>query len=319
MTFRNWTTLALVFTAVAVTTPSRGFAAENDAAVVPASQEQIASLSGDAFQALVTKVVRKVEWQRFHTRLWQGAALNNLLMVGDTLRTGTDAKAELLYGDGSVTRVGSLTSLTLAGDDHRELHLDGGKVWLHIMKHNAGMRIITPGAVAAVTGTELLVEFDAVKRTTEVTVFEGAVNVTGDVGNIVRVTGGTTSHVPFHAPAAPAAPMDNRKLLERENIFKPLSLEDSNGTKLPDAKDPNGHPTTPDSKPAAGTAVTTTKPATANPEAETPAGTTAVAPVTATAPVKPVQPDLKGQTDKLLDPRVINGSPTTGRVKVIIK
>lgn len=312
---------AMAVATLAVVVPLQGYAADTaspaDAMVAAANPQQIAMLGGDPFQALLTRVVRKVEWQRFRTRVWQSAAVNNVLMVGDTLRTGADAKAELLYGDGSVTRVGSLTSLTLSGADRRELHLDGGRVWLHIIKHNAGMKVITPGAVAAVTGTELMVEFDPVHRTTEVTVFEGAVNVTGDVGNIVKVMGGTTTRVPFHAPAAPPAPLDNRKLQERENIFRPLSVEDSNGAKT--GEPTATHTTAPENTPkpvAAGNP--TPKPgATPEPEQPTPAPTTAAAPTT--EPNKVVQPDLKGQTDKLLDPRVINGSPTTGRVKVIIE
>jgi hypothetical protein len=279
--------MAAVLAVLALATPGAR-AAEADAHAA-----QLAMLGGDAFQAVVTKVVRTVEWQRLHTRAWQPAIVNNLLATGDTLRTGADAKAELLYGDGSVTRVGSLTSMTLSGEDKRTLHLNGGRVWLHIIKHNAGMRVITPGAVAAVTGTELMVEFDPVKRTTDVTVFEGAVNVTGDVGNLVKVVGGTTTHVPINAPAAAPVPLDSAKVRERDNIFKPLSVPE-NGTATPQ---PGG--ATP--APVATTAPVATQPTTV-PEAP-----------------KPVQPDLKAQVKPLIDPRVINGSPTTGSVKVIIE
>ncbi|MDB5101347.1 MAG: FecR protein [Cyanobacteria bacterium RYN_339] len=282
--------MAAVLAALALATPGAR-AAESDAHAA-----QLAMLGGDAFQAVLTKVVHKVEWQRFRTRAWQPAGINNLLVTGDTLRTGAEAKAELLYGDGSVTRVGSLTSMTLTGEDKRTLRLDSGRVWLHIMKHNAGMKVITPGAVAAVTGTELMVAFDPIKRTTDVTVFEGAVNVTGDVGNLVKVLGGTSTHVPFNAPAAAPLPLDNTKVQERDNIFKPLSVQE-------DA------PTTP--KPVVGTNAT-------------PAPITTTAPI-ATQPTavpeqpKPVEPDLKAQVKPLVDPRVINGSPTYGQVKVIIQ
>jgi hypothetical protein len=280
--------MAAILAVLSLATPGAR-AAETDA-----HARQLAMLGGDAFQAVLTKVVKKVEWQRFRTHAWQPAGINNLLVTGDTLRTGAEAKAELLYGDGSVTRVGSLTSLTLTGEDKRTLRLDGGRVWLHIIKHNAGMKVITPGAVAAVTGTELMVDYDPIKKTTDVTVFEGAVNVTGDVGNLVKVIGGTTTHVPINAPAAAPLPLDNSKVQERDAIFKPLSVpEDSSATP----------------KPVVGT----------NP---TPAPTVApVANQPTPVPEQPkqVQPDLKGQSAPLLDPRVINGSPTYGQVKVIIK
>lgn len=297
--------------------------------------------AGDPYQATVTKIVKLVEWQRYRTTRWQKASIDNLLLVGDTLRTGTDAKAELLYGDGSVTRVGSLTSLTLTGDNKRELHLDGGRVWLHIQKGGAGMRVITPGAVAAVTGTELMVEFDPAKKLTEVTVFEGSVNVSSDVGNLVRVIGGTTTMVPFNAPAAAPVPLDTRKLQERENIFRPLSVKDS-GTNGGDK--PTTTPTEPKAtdKPSdssqgqSGTEHATATPAPdtqTNTKAGDPASTTTtttngtttdpngaqtVTPTTATDK-KTVEPDLKGQTQRMGDPRLIGGSPTTGTLEVIIK
>ncbi|MEB3197595.1 MAG: FecR family protein, partial [Candidatus Sericytochromatia bacterium] len=141
--------------------------------------------AGAPLEAVVTQVVRRVDWQRALTTRWQPAGLDLVLLTGDSLRTGQDAKAELLYGDGSVTRVGALTRLTIAGDQKRELRLEAGRIWLQIRKSGAGMRIVWPGAVATVTGTELVVEFDPTRRATEVTVFEGAVDVAGDVGQLV--------------------------------------------------------------------------------------------------------------------------------------
>lgn len=300
--------------------------------------------AGDPYQATVTKIVKLVEWQRYRTTRWQKASLDNLLLVGDTLRTGTDAKAELLYGDGSVTRVGSLTSLTLTGDNKRELHLDSGRVWLHIQKGGAGMRVITPGAVAAVTGTELMVEFDAAKKLTEVTVFEGSVNVSSDVGNLVRVIGGTTTMVPFNAPAAAPVPLDTRKLQERENIFRPLSVKDPGANGQNNGNSGNGGTpaATPEpkatDKPSDSTqGQTGTEHATATPAPATnpdkPADTTNTNTSTNGTPTdtpnaqtnpaatdkKAVEPDLKGQTQRMGDPRLIGGSPTTGTLEVIIK
>lgn len=304
------------------------------APAVAAEGAQVAA--SDPFQATLTKAVKKVEWQRYATQAWQRALVDTLLLGGDTLRTGGDSKAELLYGDGSVTRVGSLTTLTLTGDRRREIRLDGGKIWLNIRKSGAGMRIITPGAVAAVTGTELMVEFDPTRRTTEVTVFEGAVNVTGDVGDLVKVMAGTTSRVPFKAPAMAPIPLDNTKIQERNNLFRPLSIDTpgaeptappTSGT--PTGVAPSAAPTSPDAgrngqtdpgKPPVNATEpqpngTTGTPTGTQPDPGTPAGT----PPAGTAADKPVNPDLKTQTSPLFDPRVIGGSPTTGTVKVIIE
>lgn len=315
MKIRNLAMSAILIAAV-------GAASSAQAADRVAAKAQV-----DPYQATVTKIVKLVEWQRYRTTRWQKASLENLLLVGDTIRTGADAKTELQYGDGSVTRVGSLTSLTLTGEGKRELRLDSGKVWLHIQKGGAGMRVITPGAVAAVTGTELLVEFDPVKQLTEVTVFEGSVNVISDVGNLVRVLGGTTTMVPHNAPAAAPVPLGTGKLEVRENIFKPLSVKDggeAQPTQPTGEKDPTGteptetdptdvKPDTTGTTPTTGTTAkpetgTATQPTTGEPAVTSPTGTTPVD--------KPAAaPDLNNQND----PRFMGGSPTTGTIRVIIE
>lgn len=302
--FRAFCTLTLFFTSAAFVlgTGTRGAA------------------NPDPFAATVTKVVRQVEWQRSSTTVWQRAALNNLLLAGDGLRTGAGSHAELLYGDGSVTRMGSLTSLVLTGDRRREVRLTAGKIWLQIRKGGAGMRVLTPGAVATVTGTELMVEFDPARRATEVTVFEGSVDVTGDVGNLVRVLAGTTTRVPLQAPAAAPVPLAPTKLQERSSLFKPLSVEDSHSAPVPVGT--GGSEGQQEPAPDA----TLTRPGRADaPEAQSPVADADPLPPpppgaeSAAANGSGAKPDLKGQTDKLLDPRVINGSPTTGAVRVIIE
>jgi hypothetical protein len=160
-----------------------------------------------------------------------------------------------------------------------------------------------------------------------VTVFEGSVNVISDVGNLVRVLGGTTTMVPHNAPAAAPVPLDTRKLEVRENIFKPLSVKDG-GEAQPDQpsgeKDPAGtdpteadptdvKPETTGTTPTTGTTTkpetgTATQPTTGEPAVTSPTGTMPAA--------KPdTAPDLKNQND----PRFMGGSPTTGTIRVIIE
>jgi hypothetical protein len=284
----------------------------------PASLPTWALEARDPLHAIVTRVVRRVEWQRAQTTVWQRAAVDTLLVGGDTLRTAAEARAEMLYGDGSVSRIGSLTSLTLTGDRRRELRLDAGTIWLHIQKSGAGMRILTPGAVATVTGTELLVQVDPRRRATEVTVFEGAVNVTGVIGDLVRVVGGTTTRVPFQAPAAAPVPLDSGKLQQRSLLSKPLSPEPAEG-----AAGATPPPLAPSVGPAATPGPTDGSrgmPGEPTVAAPTAAPVAPVEPAAGTTPAAPsARPDIKGQTEKLLDPRVINGSPTTGSVRVIIE
>jgi hypothetical protein len=246
----------------------------------------------DPTQATVTKIVKKADWKRNDQNNWQPLYVKNWLYPGDGIRTGVDAAAEWRYSDGSVGRVGALTKLQLTGKHKRELRLNAGRVWLHIQKSGAGMKVVTPGAVAAVTGTELMVEYDDKLKLTEVTVFEGSVNVTGDVGDIVRVLGGTSSRVPFQAPAAPALPMSNLKVESKDTIFRPLMLQGLPGEDGEPQPELNNNNNTKPNNNDPG------KPGDNKPNSNV---------------------DLKEHTDTLLDPRTLNGSPTTGKVQVIIE
>lgn len=254
--------------------------------------------------ATVAALRPRVEWQRAGTRAWPPATEGSVLMRGDRLRTGANAFAELRYGDGSVARVGSLATFTLSGEGRRELRLEGGRVWLNIRKGGAGMRVITPGAVAAVTGTELMVGYDPGTKSTEVTVFEGAVEVNGDVGALVRLQAGTFTRV---LPAIPA-PLPVRvtpvQVEQRTTIFRALSLPAS--SPAPTVA-PTSAPTPTPQPTSAPTAQPTTAPSTVPIE------------MPSAAPTTPVSPDLRRQTDQLMDPRVLNGSPTTGGVRVIVE
>lgn len=260
--------------------------------------------------ATVAALRPRVEWQRSGTRVWPAATEGSVLMRGDRLRTGANAFAELRYGDGSIARVGALSSFTLTGEARRELRLEGGRVWLNIRKGGAGMRVITPGAVAAVTGTELMVGYDPANKATEVTVFEGAVEVNGDVGALVRLQAGTFTRVLPAIPAPAPLRVTPTQVEQRTAIFRALSLPASTPapTVAPTAA-PSSQPT------PAPTAAPSSQP--------TPAPTAApsVGPVElpSAAPSNAVTPDLRRQTDHLMDPRVLNGSPTTGGVRVIVE
>lgn len=312
-----------------------------------------AAAADDAYEAVVSRVVPVAEWQRAGKARWQKAAPETVLYPGDTLRTGPQALVELRYGDGSVARVGSLTTFTLREGPRREIRLDAGKLWLQIRKGGAGMRVLTPGAVAAVTGTELMVEVDPAAKRTDVTVFEGAVDVTGDIGALVRVIGGTTTRVTDRLPAIAPAPLPALKVQERARLFTPLAAPVPPGAApvpvqkpLPPAQTQHAEPTpapehhgasepgaqehaggeqatTPDSgsqgeEHPAGPDAALPTPAPLGPTPGPAATPAPVAPTPAPTPA-PVQPDLKGQNGALLDPRVIGGSTTTGGIKVIIE
>ncbi|MBC7545285.1 MAG: FecR domain-containing protein [Candidatus Sericytochromatia bacterium] len=88
---------------------------------------------------------------------WKAARVGMLLATGDEVRTGRGALAELTYGDGTITRLGPNSTLGLKDTQVRGLRLWAGRLWMKVAKGSGGMRIQTPAAVAAVTGTDLFV------------------------------------------------------------------------------------------------------------------------------------------------------------------
>ena len=136
--------------------------------------------------------------------------------------------------------------------------------------------------------------------------------------------------VPSFINASAAAPvaLDTNKLQERENIFRPLSVKDDGAKPKTDGTQSDGGQKSPDqatdTKP--DTQVNTTAKPDTGATTTTGAGTTATP--TDTTTVKPDAPAADagknatppGQNQNVLgDPRFINGSPTTGTIRVIIK
>jgi hypothetical protein len=87
---------------------------------------------------------------------WRPAKAGMLVGTGDEIRTARGV-AELTYGDGTVTRLGPNSTLGLKDTQTRGLRLWFGRLWMKVAKGSGGMRVQTPAAVAAVTGTDLFV------------------------------------------------------------------------------------------------------------------------------------------------------------------
>jgi hypothetical protein len=87
---------------------------------------------------------------------WQPARAGLLLGTGDEIRTARGV-AELTYGDGTVTRLGPNSTLGLKDQQTRGMRLWFGRLWMKVAKGSGGMKVQTPAAVAAVTGTDLFV------------------------------------------------------------------------------------------------------------------------------------------------------------------
>ena len=123
----------------------------------------------DAGVAEVKKVHGVVDVFHAGTRVAQPLVVGNSVDVGDTVRTGRRSRVQLKFVDGSVLNIGSLTKIKVgeysydAESKVRKSNIRAlrGTVRAAVSKaedNNSYFRIETPGAVAAVRGTEWTVQ-----------------------------------------------------------------------------------------------------------------------------------------------------------------
>ncbi|MBC7543938.1 MAG: FecR domain-containing protein [Candidatus Sericytochromatia bacterium] len=129
----------------------------------------------------VARVTKGVSIRHHGQATWQRAVGGMLLATGDGLRTPVGGAAEVSYGDGTITRLGSNTTVFLNDARGRGLSLFLGRLWMKVAKGAGGMQIQTPAAVAAVTGTDLFVfhegQGNGVDPVSTIGLLEGGVHV----------------------------------------------------------------------------------------------------------------------------------------------
>lgn len=183
---------------------------------------------------------------------WESADSRMMLRIGDQIKTSSSASAELLYFDGTVTRIepGSLLEIKDLYQDPvtnvrrvRE-KLTWGELRASTQKRNVRgsyHEVATERATArAEDAGEFRVAFDRERRTAEFDVFDGKIQVgTGSrkenliEGERIRTTGDGTFGAKQRLPGVPMliSPSDQRVFIfgqpERERI--PLSWEQVGG------------------------------------------------------------------------------------------
>lgn len=254
------------------------------------------SWAGDR-QAAITRIQNRVEAKVGAT--WLPARLHMSLYAGNKIRTGANSKAQLMYTDGTVTRLGSQTILTVQG---RQINLNRGKIFVRAKKGGGGLKVRTPSAVAAVTGTEFTVEV-ASDNSTVVTVIEGSVNVMGEIGTSLQLDAGNSSMVMLNQPPANPVPVNIDEYKQKEEIIAPID-SDQKESAVSNTSDPMPEDT-PDKPENNNTTVVTTP-------TNTDSNKLINAPLNSDNPVKPAQEDVR-------KPEQLNTSPTTGELEIIIK
>jgi ferric-dicitrate binding protein FerR (iron transport regulator) len=137
---------------------------------------------------------------KYHSSLWRNATLNQQVKPGTSIRTGEGSKAQIIYQDGTITNIGSRTSLTVLDKKTREVKIISGNFWYKVTKKSFGLKIYLPNAIATITGTEGGVKVETNKTVTLV-VAEGTISVNMNNKKYSMKAGDKVSYSTLHPTA----------------------------------------------------------------------------------------------------------------------
>lgn len=148
---------------------------------------------------------------------WVPIGVNAVLEPGDWLRTGPTGRVTLVWSDTSVARFGPLTELEI-----RPPHATGAERGLYLFKgllsffHRGTpgrIRVVTRGAAAGIKGTEFVVAVEEATGRTTISLIDGVVEFTNDLGSIELVSGQAAVASPTEKPQ-PAPGFIARNILQ---------------------------------------------------------------------------------------------------------
>ncbi len=181
--------------------------------------------------ASLTRFDKQVQVRLTGTANWAGGKSGLLLGQGDTVRTGSQGRAEVSYTDGTVARLGPKSLLVL--DQHRRSlgragwgRFLGGQVWLKIAKGSRA-EVSTPAAVASVVGTEFVLDVSETSHT-KIIVLDGGVDFTGSLGDTVRVNGGFWGEAVPGKKVNPPQPVNDAAIQFAKGVGAPLPESPAN-------------------------------------------------------------------------------------------
>lgn len=152
----------------------------------------------------------QIDMGKDNARNWKKAEKGNVVSTGDTIRTGLRSVAQISYDDGTVTRIGSRSTVTV-GD--KKLNLKRGYMWGKVDKNKTkGLKIFTSSAVASILGTEFFVE--TVGNNTILVVLEGEIEFKSPKG-MVKVTEGTFSTIDLNGNVSDPMVFDRDVVLSK--------------------------------------------------------------------------------------------------------
>ncbi len=172
--------ICLASCVVAVTTPTEWLLAQTTNAVNQPADIVIQAWAG------------KVEVLREGGTRWDQAYTNQILYVGDRVRTRENSRVTLLFSDKSFVRVGPLSEfaidLPVAPNKQAAFSLPRGLLYFFHRDKPAGIRINTRTAAAAINGTEFNLEATD-SGVTILTTLDGEVELSNELGQTNVLSG----------------------------------------------------------------------------------------------------------------------------------
>lgn len=145
------------------------------------------------------------------------ATVGDLVKGGRLLSTGKSSRAELLFNDNTITRLGANSIFTFRTDS-RNVHLSSGFILLHTPKGNGGATVTTPTATAAVLGTTIMLSV-LPDGGVKMLVLEGTGTLAYQ-GQTETINAGQVSiYTPGQGISAPTT-IDLKKLTETSSMLK---------------------------------------------------------------------------------------------------
>ena len=156
---------------------------------------------------VVLTVEGKVEVVRKGATEWAAVSTNQVLNVGDRLRTGLRSRATLKWSDLSVVRVNQLTSMELTAPEKpggkTQLDLKSGATYLFSREKPEEIQFRTPVASGAIRGTEFNLAVADDGRT-ELALLDGEVDLKNSQGAVTLKSGEQGTVEQGRAPAKTA-------------------------------------------------------------------------------------------------------------------
>jgi hypothetical protein len=177
-------------------------------------------------EARVTQVINDVKILPSQAAA-KPAVVNDEVREGTAVRTGTESRTELTFGDLSIARLGANTIFSF-DQGTRTIDLGGGAILLRVPPGSGGAKIKTAAVTAAITGTTMMAEYHP--SSFKFIMLEGTATITrpGSPGeSVVLKTGQMLAGVPGQRLRQPVE-VDLKELTETSLLlqdFGPIGSE----------------------------------------------------------------------------------------------